>query len=87
MTGTVCLNGAIYGISSHGLFQGSLQACEQVQLNWKGLYLAGGAAHPGPGMPMVMMSGWIAADTLDQDGTGVWACGCGQHRVRFLHAL
>ena len=28
----------------------------------KGLYLAGGAAHPGPGMPMVMMSGWIAAD-------------------------
>ena len=33
----------------------------------KGLYLAGGAAHPGPGMPMVMMSGWIAADSLDQD--------------------
>jgi phytoene dehydrogenase-like protein len=33
----------------------------------KGLYLAGGAAHPGPGMPMVMMSGWIAADALDQD--------------------
>ena len=33
-----------------------------------GLYLAGGAAHPGPGMPMVLMSGWIAADALDQDG-------------------
>jgi phytoene dehydrogenase-like protein len=33
----------------------------------KGLYLAGGSAHPGPGMPMVMMSGWIAADTVDQD--------------------
>jgi diapolycopene oxygenase len=32
-----------------------------------GLYLAGGAAHPGPGMPMVMMSGWIAADSLDAD--------------------
>ena len=31
------------------------------------MYLAGGAAHPGPGMPMVLMSGWIAADTLDQD--------------------
>ena len=33
-----------------------------------GLYLAGGSAHPGPGMPMVLMSGWIAADTLDRDG-------------------
>ena len=33
-----------------------------------GLYLAGGAAHPGPGMPMVLMSGWIAADALDRDG-------------------
>jgi hypothetical protein len=33
----------------------------------QGLYLAGGAAHPGPGMPMVLMSGWIAADCLDQD--------------------
>jgi phytoene dehydrogenase-like protein len=36
----------------------------------KGLYLAGGSAHPGPGMPMVMMSGWIAADTVDQDLRG-----------------
>ena len=34
----------------------------------RGLYLAGGAAHPGPGMPMVLMSGWIAADALDKDG-------------------
>jgi phytoene dehydrogenase-like protein len=32
-----------------------------------GLYLAGGAAHPGPGMPMVLMSGWIAADSLNHD--------------------
>jgi diapolycopene oxygenase len=32
-----------------------------------GLYFAGGSAHPGPGMPMVLMSGWIAADTLDRD--------------------
>jgi hypothetical protein len=36
----------------------------------RGLYLTGGAAHPGPGMPMVLMSGWIAADTLDRDGFG-----------------
>ena len=37
----------------------------------EGLNLAGGAAHPGPGMPMVLMSGWIAADTVDQDLRGI----------------
>lgn len=31
-----------------------------------GLFLAGGAAHPGPGMPMALMSGWIAADAVDR---------------------
>jgi phytoene dehydrogenase-like protein len=35
--------------------------------NVGGLFLAGGAAHPGPRIPMVLMSGWIAADALDQD--------------------
>ena len=40
----------------------------------RGLYLAGGAAHPGPGMPMVLMSGWIAADALDKDGVGAQIC-------------
>ncbi len=60
------LNGAIYGISSHGVFQGAFKPANRSR-ELKGLYLAGGAAHPGPGMPMVMMSGWIAADSLDQD--------------------
>jgi phytoene dehydrogenase-like protein len=59
------LNGAIYGISSHGVFQGAFKPANKSR-EMEGLYLAGGAAHPGPGMPMVMMSGWIAADTLDQ---------------------
>ena len=59
------LNGAIYGISSHGVFQGAFKPANKSK-EMDGLYLAGGAAHPGPGMPMVMMSGWIAADTLDQ---------------------
>ncbi len=40
-----------------------LQAVERSKAI-KGLYLCGGAAHPGPGMPMVMMSGWIAADAM-----------------------
>lgn len=60
------LNGAIYGLASHGRFLGAFKPANRVA-EMKGLYLAGGSAHPGPGMPMVVMSGWIAADTLDQD--------------------
>lgn len=61
------LNGAIYGIASHGRLQGGFKPANH-DPQVRGLYLAGGAAHPGPGMPMVMMSGWIAADKLDADG-------------------
>jgi phytoene desaturase len=60
-------NGAIYGIASHGLWNGAFKPSNRSP-DLKGLYLAGGAAHPGPGMPMVLMSGWIAANALDQDG-------------------
>ena len=60
------LNGAIYGLASHGKFVGAFKPGNR-RTDLKGLYLAGGAAHPGPGMPMVMMSGWIAADALDAD--------------------
>jgi phytoene desaturase len=63
------LDGAIYGISSHGVFNGAFKPANRSK-ELKGLYLAGGAAHPGPGMPMVMMSGWIAADSLDADFKG-----------------
>ncbi len=61
------LNGAIYGLASHGRFLGAFKPGNRSR-DVEGLYLAGGAAHPGPGMPMVMMSGWIAANTLDEDG-------------------
>lgn len=60
------LNGAIYGLASHGRFMGAFKPGNRSR-QVGGLYLAGGAAHPGPGMPMVMMSGWIAADALDTD--------------------
>ncbi len=60
------LNGAIYGLASHGHFLGAFKPGNRSP-DLRGLYLAGGAAHPGPGMPMVLMSGWIAADALDQD--------------------
>lgn len=60
------LNGAIYGLASHGKYLGAFKPGNR-RKDLSGLYLAGGAAHPGPGMPMVMMSGWIAADSLDSD--------------------
>ncbi len=61
------LNGAIYGLASHGRFLGAFKPGNRSP-DLRGLYLAGGSAHPGPGMPMVLMSGWIAADALDNDG-------------------
>ncbi len=60
------LDGAIYGLASHGKFVGAFKPGNRSP-DFQGLYLAGGAAHPGPGMPMVLMSGWIAADALDHD--------------------
>jgi phytoene desaturase len=66
------LNGAIYGLASHGRFFGGFKPANRSR-DIDGLYLAGGAAHPGPGMPMVLMSGWIAANTLDQDVSGISA--------------
>lgn len=60
------LDGAIYGLASHGRFLGAFKPGNRSP-DLGGLYLAGGSAHPGPGMPMAMMSGWIAADTLCAD--------------------
>lgn len=70
------LNGAIYGLASHGKFLGAFKPGNRSR-QVPGLYLAGGAAHPGPGMPMVLMSGWIAGDTVDQDLRAVAATAAG----------
>jgi phytoene desaturase len=61
------LKGAIYGIASHGRLNGGFKP-GNVSKSLSNLFLCGGAAHPGPGMPMVLMSGWIAADALDKSG-------------------
>ena len=62
------LDGAIYGLASHGRIMGAFKPGNRSR-QVRGLYLAGGSAHPGPGMPMALMSGWIAADALHQDAT------------------
>ena len=60
------LDGAIYGLASHGRWLGAFKPSNR-RPDVPGLYLAGGAAHPGPGMPMVLMSGWVAADAMHRD--------------------
>lgn len=60
-------NGAIYGLASHGKLHGPFKPINRSP-DVEGLYFAGGSAHPGPGIPRAVMSGWIAADALDRDG-------------------
>lgn len=54
--------GALYGPATHGWM--SLFKRPGAATALPGLYLAGGSAHPGPGVPMAAMSGRLAAATL-----------------------
>jgi len=58
--------GAIYGLASHGRMHGGFKPKNRSRV-YKNLYLAGGSANPGPGTPMVMMSGVTAANCLLED--------------------
>ena len=58
--------GALYGISSNqalNAFRRPHNRCPDVQ----GLYFAGGTTHPGGGVPMVTLSGKVAADMILAD--------------------
>jgi 1-hydroxycarotenoid 3,4-desaturase len=57
--------GALYGRASHGA-TGTF-ARPGAASHLPGLYLAGGSAHPGPGIPMAAMSGRLAAARLLED--------------------
>lgn len=58
--------GAIYGLASHGKLAGGFKPRNR-SLVADNLYLAGGSVNPGPGVPMVLMSGVTAARAVLED--------------------
>ncbi len=59
--------GALYGRASHGWRATFQRPGSRTRLG--GLYLAGGSTHPGPGVPMAMLSGRLAVSALLRDLT------------------
>ncbi|MGY2047854.1 1-hydroxycarotenoid 3,4-desaturase CrtD [Methylobacterium sp. JK268] len=57
--------GALYGRASHGWAASFRRPGARTRL--PGLYLAGGSAHPGPGVPMAAQSGRLAAGCVLRD--------------------
>ncbi len=57
--------GSIYGISSNGILSAFRRIPNKAK-DIENLYFAGGATHPGGGMPLVLLSGKMAADLILQ---------------------
>jgi 1-hydroxycarotenoid 3,4-desaturase len=57
--------GALYGRASHGWAASFLRPGSRTAI--AGLYLAGGATHPGAGVPMAALSGKLAVEALLND--------------------
>ncbi|MFN4099270.1 MAG: methoxyneurosporene dehydrogenase, partial [Pararhodobacter sp.] len=51
--------GALYGLSPHGMLATFRRPTARTRI--RGLYLAGGGVHPGPGVPMATRAGRPAA--------------------------
>jgi 1-hydroxycarotenoid 3,4-desaturase len=59
--------GALYGMAVHGSMAAFRRPGSRSAV--PGLYLAGGSVHPGPGVPMAVLSGRLAASSLLADLT------------------
>ncbi len=57
--------GALYGRASHGWAASFLRPGSRTAI--RGLYCAGGATHPGAGVPMAALSGRLASETVLSD--------------------
>lgn len=55
--------GSIYGISSNGIFSAFLRVPNKSR-EFENLYFVGGAAHPGGGIPLVLLSAKMVAETI-----------------------
>lgn len=62
-TQTGSFGGSIYGISSNSRNAAFLRQPNRSK-HYKGLYFAGGSAHPGGGIPLVLLSGKLAAEKV-----------------------
>jgi phytoene desaturase len=59
-------HGSLYGIASHSPVSAFLRHPNRSR-RIRGLYLAGGSAHPGGGMPLALLSGILAADLAEEN--------------------
>ncbi len=58
--------GSIYGVSSNGIFSAFLRVPNKSK-KVESLYFVGGATHPGGGMPLVLLSGKMAAEMIARE--------------------
>lgn len=62
---TSSYKGSLYGISSNSKFSAFLRQQNRSK-EVKGLYFCGGSAHPGGGIPLVLLSGKITAELINK---------------------